>query len=98
MNFKFGDAMKLHTGIRFLKMWPMLLLAVASHVLAAAPGDQPISLATAGGGTVAGTLHLPAGEGKAPVVLIVAGSGPTDRDGNNPAFPGPNDSLKLLAE
>jgi pimeloyl-ACP methyl ester carboxylesterase len=98
MNFKFGDAMRLHTGIRFLKMWPMLLLAVASHVLAAPAGDQPISLATAGDTTVAGTLHLPAGEGKAPVVLIVAGSGPTDRDGNNPAFPGPNDSLKLLAE
>jgi alpha-beta hydrolase superfamily lysophospholipase len=32
------------------------------------------------------------------VVLIHAGSGPTDRDGNSPALPGKNDSLKMLAE
>ena len=30
-------------------------------------------------------------------VMIIAGSGPTDRDGNNPLIPGKNDSLKLLA-
>lgn len=30
--------------------------------------------------------------------LIIAGSGPTDRDGNSPVFKGHNDSLKLLAE
>jgi len=33
-----------------------------------------------------------------PVVLIIAGSGPTDRDGNSPLLKGPNNSLKLLAE
>lgn len=33
---------------------------------------------------------------KKPVVLIIAGSGPTDRDGNNPMAQ--NNSLKLLAE
>jgi pimeloyl-ACP methyl ester carboxylesterase len=34
---------------------------------------------------LAGTLALPASPpGKLPVVLIIAGSGPTDRDGNNP--------------
>lgn len=89
--------MKANTGIRLLTLWPMFLLAMAAQVLAAPAGEQPISL-DAGGGTLAGTLHLPAGAGKAPVVLIIAGSGPTDRDGNNPAFPGPNNSLKLLAE
>jgi alpha-beta hydrolase superfamily lysophospholipase len=31
-------------------------------------------------------------------VLIIAGSGPTDRDGNNAMIPGHNDSLKMLAE
>jgi len=51
-----------------------------------------------GSGTLFGTLTLPEGEGPTPVVLIVAGSGPTDRDGNSPLFPGKNDSLKLLAE
>ncbi|HEV7684746.1 MAG TPA: alpha/beta hydrolase [Pyrinomonadaceae bacterium] len=30
--------------------------------------------------------------------MIIAGSGPTDRDGNSPALPGANNSLKLLAE
>lgn len=31
------------------------------------------------------------------VVLIIAGSGPTDRDGNSTALPGKNDAYKLLA-
>lgn len=39
-------------------------------------------------GPLAGTLTLPAGEGaiadETPMVLIVPGSGPTDRDGNSP--------------
>jgi pimeloyl-ACP methyl ester carboxylesterase len=75
----------------------MLLLAVAAQVLAAPAGDQPIALETASG-TVAGSLRLPAGVGKAPVVLIIAGSGPTDRDGNSAMIPGRNDSLRMLAE
>jgi pimeloyl-ACP methyl ester carboxylesterase len=46
-----------------------------------------------------GTLLLPAKTtGKVPVALIIAGSGPTDRNGNSPMLPGPNNSLKLLAE
>jgi len=54
------------------------------------------------GGTLYGTLQLPAGEHmlesqKHPVALIIAGSGPTDRDGNSPAV-GENNSLKMLAE
>jgi fermentation-respiration switch protein FrsA (DUF1100 family) len=49
-------------------------------------------------GTLAGTLELPATGGPYPVVLIIAGSGPTDRDGNSPLLPGANNSLKLLAE
>jgi uncharacterized protein len=31
-------------------------------------------------------------------VVIIAGSGPTDRNGNSPLIPGANNSLKLLAE
>ncbi len=45
-----------------------------------------------------GTLVVPAAAGKVPAVLIVAGSGPTDRDGNSPLLGGRNDSLRLLAE
>jgi pimeloyl-ACP methyl ester carboxylesterase len=89
--------MKSRVVARVVKLWPILLLAVAAQVLAAPAGDQPIALETASG-TVAGSLRLPAGVGKAPVVLIIAGSGPTDRDGNSAMIPGRNDSLRMLAE
>lgn len=47
-------------------------------------------------GRLAGTLLVPPGDGPVPVVLLVAGSGPTDRDGNGPGFtPG---SLRQLAD
>ncbi len=49
-------------------------------------------------GELAGTILLPQGEAPWPVVLILAGSGPTDRDGNQPMLPGKNNSLKQLAE
>ncbi len=42
-----------------------------------------------------GTLTLPEGGNPVRAVFIHAGSGPTDRNGNNPA--GSNDSLKLIA-
>jgi outer membrane protein assembly factor BamB/pimeloyl-ACP methyl ester carboxylesterase len=45
-------------------------------------------------GTLHGTLDLPDGPGPFPVVVSIAGSGPTDRDGNQPGMK--NDSLKLL--
>ncbi|WP_461534981.1 alpha/beta hydrolase [Spongorhabdus nitratireducens] len=48
-------------------------------------------------GPLAGTLLTPATATKA-VVLIVAGSGPTDRNGNVKGLPGDNNSLKYLAE
>ncbi|MBY0556753.1 MAG: lysophospholipase, partial [Burkholderiaceae bacterium] len=69
----------------------------------AAAGPQPVSLAVTGG-TLYGTLWMPertAGmplPARVPVVLLHAGSGPTDRDGNNHLLPGPNDSLRLLAQ
>ena len=57
-----------------------------------------VSLATPTG-VLHGTLLLPpAAAGAVPVVLMHAGSGPTDRDGNSPLLPGANNSLKQLAE
>jgi pimeloyl-ACP methyl ester carboxylesterase len=41
-------------------------------------------------------LTQPAGEGNFPLALIIAGSGPTDLDGNNPTMK--NNSLKMLSE
>lgn len=73
----------------------VLALGLSGGLLAATAED--ISLVTPTG-TVYGTLLFPEAEGPVPVVLIIAGSGPTDRDGNSPLLPGRNDSLKLLAE
>jgi uncharacterized protein len=44
-----------------------------------------------------GTLEIPSGTGPFPVALIIAGSGPTDRDGNSPAGV-KSDAYKLLAQ
>ncbi len=46
-------------------------------------------------GEIFGTLTTPEKFYKIPVVLIISGSGPTDRDGNNPMMK--NNSLKKLA-
>lgn len=57
--------------------------------------ETAITLETATG-QIKGTLLLPTSAKKMPVVLIIAGSGPTDRNGNNAMMP--NNSLKMLAE
>ncbi|WP_192821007.1 alpha/beta hydrolase [Rufibacter sp. LB8] len=51
---------------------------------------------TTANGTLKGTLLLPASSKPVKVVLLISGSGPTDRDGNNPIMK--NNSLKLVAE
>jgi pimeloyl-ACP methyl ester carboxylesterase len=48
-------------------------------------------------GTLHGTLERPQTPSPVPVALIIAGSGPTDRDGNSAMLKGANNSLKLLA-
>ena len=45
---------------------------------------------------VQGTLLSPKGENQPPLAILIAGSGPTDRDGNQALFK--NNSLKYLAE
>jgi len=49
-----------------------------------------------GARSFAGTLTRPK-EGKGPGILLIAGSGPTDRDWNSPGLPGKNGSGKLIA-
>jgi uncharacterized protein len=49
------------------------------------------------GGSLYGTLSLPNDTAAVPVVLIIPGSGPTDREGNNPLGVS-SDSYKMLAE
>src|SRR3954447_22495754 len=48
--------------------------------------------------TVDGTFVGPAGHGPFPAVVMVAGSGPTDRDWNSPLLSGTNGSARLLAD
>jgi uncharacterized protein len=73
--------------------WITLLVLIASPKVLAA---QELRLETATG-ALSGTLELPNGNGPFPVALIIAGSGPTDRDGNNPNGLKTN-AYKLLAE
>ncbi|TWO72026.1 lysophospholipase [Caenimonas sedimenti] len=54
--------------------------------------DHPIA-----GGRLSGTLATPEGLGPWPVVLVIGGSGATDRDGNNPLLPEPCSSFRRLA-
>jgi len=57
---------------------------------------EPVELVSSSG-KILGTLEVPKIVPLVPVALIIAGSGPTDRDGNN-IVTGRNDSLKLLAK
>ena len=60
------------------------------------PVSEEVTLETATG-TLRGTLLRPAAEGTFPVALIIAGSGPTDRNGNSPLGVNSN-YLKMLAD
>ncbi len=67
-------------------------VALSGHVLAA----ENLTLDVPGA-KLFGTLEIPTGTGPFPVALIIAGSGPTDRDGNSPAGI-KTDAYKLLAQ
>lgn len=76
----------------------LLIFLLCTGLARAAPTSLvqwPMALRVPGG-TLYGTLTLPGSDGPVPVVLMIAGSGPTDRDGNNPEG-AHNDSLRLLA-
>lgn len=76
-----------------------LAAAATALSLLANPGfaaEEMLQLETATG-TLHGTLLRPGDAPQPLVALIVSGSGPTDRDGNNP-MAGHNDALKLVAQ
>jgi pimeloyl-ACP methyl ester carboxylesterase len=73
----------------------LLSALLASMFTTAAAEDEPISLSSPWGESH-GSMQLPISNDSRTVVLIIAGSGPTDRDGNGPTTK--NDSLKLLAQ
>ncbi|MEO8335213.1 MAG: alpha/beta fold hydrolase [bacterium] len=47
---------------------------------------------------LAGSLSCPATSAPWPVLLLISGSGPTDRNGNSPVLPGQNNGLRMIAE
>lgn len=71
-----------------------LSVAMASAQASSNFTESNIFLETAGG-QIHGTFTEPVGKNMYPAALIIAGSGPTDRDGNNSMMK--NDGLKQLA-
>lgn len=76
-----------------------IALATFAAAATAVPvnADQAIVLDTPTG-QVVGSLVMPPAKAPVPVALIIAGSGPTDRNGNSRVLPGANNSLMLLAQ
>jgi len=70
----------------------LLLLFFIQNIYA--QNEKIVTLKTASG-DLEGTLITPFSNSLKTIALIIAGSGPTDRDGNNPAMM--NNSLKMLA-
>jgi pimeloyl-ACP methyl ester carboxylesterase len=80
-------------------LFAAIALAIFATTAQAGPAiaDQPIVLDTPTG-KIMGSLVMPPAKGPVPVVLIIAGSGPTDRNGNSGLLGGANNSLMLLAQ
>ncbi|HYC69208.1 alpha/beta hydrolase [Brevundimonas sp.] len=72
-----------------------MLSLILAAALAAGPTSSPVSLASEPA-PLQGSLLVPEGETRA-AALIIAGSGPTDRDGNSPLGVSAS-SYRLLAE
>jgi pimeloyl-ACP methyl ester carboxylesterase len=70
-----------------------ILLLFALPAMAQQADSVVLKTAT---GDIYGTLSVPVAKDPVPVALFIAGSGPTDRDGNNPMMK--NNSLKFLGD
>ncbi|MFG6687271.1 alpha/beta hydrolase [Mariniflexile sp. HNIBRBA6329] len=73
----------------------ILFVSIFSNAITSQSKEEPIVLNTETG-DIYGTLLISDSLKTTPIVLIIAGSGPTDRNGNNPMMA--NNSLKMLAE
>jgi uncharacterized protein len=81
--------------LRVIALSLTLFTGLLANMAQASVLQRPVSLDT-GSGELFGSMLLPKSDSPVPVVLIISGSGPTDRNGNNPDG-GNNDSLKRLA-
>lgn len=73
---------------------PLSLALGALRPLGVAEDDQSLTL---GSDTLVGTLAYPGTSAAPPAVLMIAGSGPTDRNGSSPTLGSLADSQRLLA-
>lgn len=81
------------------KMVGFFLIGARDKQVVYARNEMPDTIQTTDGGILYGTLTQPEGIQHTPVVLIIAGSGPTDRNGNSLFDLGPNGfSYRQLAE
>jgi uncharacterized protein len=71
----------------------LVLLVLGPQAEAQMLTEEPVAVGR-GGAALHGTITWPVGSGTVPGVLIIAGSGPVDRDGNTPTLR--NDSLLRL--
>lgn len=85
-----------YSHLIMLRALLLTLTLITGLAQASTTRQLPISLDT-DQGTLYGSLLLPQSDSPVPVALLIAGSGPTDRDGNNPEG-GHNDALKKLAQ
>ena len=83
--------------MRFFLISSLLLVSSLSHAQLIQKDSMDCSISIQDG-TLSGTLFTPRGISKPPVVLIIAGSGPTDRNGNSTMIKGKNNSLLQLAD
>lgn len=78
-----------------MKNLVLVLLLMLTPFIPRAQNTTELILQT-GVDTLYGTLEIPAAEKSIPVVLIIAGSGPTDRNGNNPMMT--NNAYQMIAD
>lgn len=93
-------------GLILATVSPLIMVATSCTNPATPTTSTPGSLPTIsedvswqmGNTIVAATVTRPDDKSVHPAVVLVAGSGPTDRDWNSPLLPGTNGSARLLAE
>lgn len=77
----------------FIALLPGICAVAQTNSIDSAEISLPVKNAV-----ISGTLFTPKGKKNTPVVLIIAGSGPTDRNGNSKIIPGKNNSLLQIAD
>lgn len=89
-------------GLRLLSVIAVLLVPVSRPEVTTRAQTMTAIAQNANLNTSLGTLHgtwlVPDVPGRMPIVLLIPGAGPIDRDGNSTAGQGKTNNLKMLAE